>query len=84
MGISLSPEIQQLIEKQMKETGVSTADELVRIALQTLEQTRGEDYEDLDPDTRAAIEEAEAEYQQGGGIPLDEAFARLREKHLPK
>jgi len=68
----------------MKETGVSTADDLVRIALQTLEQTRGEDYDELDADTRAAIEESEAEYQRGGGIPLDEAFTRLRDKHVPK
>ena len=84
MGISLSPEAQKLIEERMKQTGVPTADDLVRIALQTLELTRGEDYEDLDAETRAAIEEAEAEYQKGGGIPLDEAIKRLREKHLPR
>ena len=41
---------------------------------------RGEDFEDLDPDTRAAIDEAEAEYARGEGIPVEEAAARLRRK----
>ena len=49
-----------------------------------VEQIKAEDYEDLDPAVQAAIDEAEAEYEQGGGIPLDEAFARLREKFLTK
>ncbi|HSZ57998.1 MAG TPA: hypothetical protein VK797_20210 [Tepidisphaeraceae bacterium] len=83
MGIFLSRETQELIEQRMKSTGVS-ADDLVQIAIRTLDQVSGEDYEHLDPEIRAAIEEAEAEYQQGGGIPLDEAFTRLREKHLGK
>ena len=84
MGISLSPETQKLIERRMRDTGVATADDLVRIALETLDQVSGEDYDQLDPEVRAAIEEAEAEYEQGGGIALDDAFARLREKHLRK
>jgi len=42
----------------------------------------GEDYEDLDKDTRRSIEESEAEYQRGGGIPADGAFAILRRKHF--
>ena len=66
----------------MKLTGFTTADELLRIALDTLEQVRGEGFEDLDPPTRAAIDEAEAQYARGEGMPLDEAFARLRQKHL--
>jgi hypothetical protein len=82
MGISLNPETQRLIEERMKRSGVSTADDLVRLALQTLDQVSGEDYDDLDPDTRAAIEEAETQLARGEGIPLDEAFDRLRRKHL--
>lgn len=84
MGISLSPETQKLIEDRMRETGVSSADELIRFALETLEQTKAEDFEDLDPAVQAAIDEAESEYQQGGGIALDEAFSRLRQKYVGK
>jgi Arc/MetJ-type ribon-helix-helix transcriptional regulator len=80
MGISLNPETQKLIEERMKRTGFSTADDLVRVALQTLDQVQGEDYEQLDAETRKAIEEAEAQHERGEGIPLDEAFERLRRK----
>ena len=82
MSFSLSPQTQKLIEERMKATGCSTADELVQAALQTLDQVRAEDYDRLDPDVRAAIEEAEAQHERGEGIPLDDAFARLRARHL--
>ena len=82
MAFSLSPQTQKLIEERMKASGCASPDELVRVALQTLEQVQGEDYEELDADTRTAIDEGEAQHQRGEGIPLDEAFARLRKKHL--
>jgi hypothetical protein len=82
MAISLNPRTQKLIEERMKASGYSSPDELLEVALQTLDQVQGEDYDQLDPSTRAAIEEAEAQYQRGEGIPLDEAFARLRKKHV--
>jgi Arc/MetJ-type ribon-helix-helix transcriptional regulator len=84
MPITLSPETQRLIEERMKQAGYSSPDELVRLALQTLDHVRGEDYEDLDAETRAAIDEAEAEYERGEGIPVDEAAARLRSKYFGK
>ena len=34
--------------------------------------------------TLAAIDQAEAQIHRGEGIPVDEAFARLRQKHLGK
>jgi len=79
MNISLSDETQQLLERQMKERGDSSPDEVIRAALETLES---QTLDDLDPDTLAAIERAEAEIAQGEGIPLDEAFERLGRKHL--
>ena len=82
MPISLSPETEKLIEERMKDTGVKSADEMIRLALQMVEPTYGEDYEDLDAGTRKSIEESEADYQRGGGIPIDEAFAMLRKKHF--
>src|SRR5947208_2509270 len=39
MPISLSPETQTLIEQRMKETGVETADELVRVARECSRRT---------------------------------------------
>src|SRR6266542_1899128 len=79
MPISLTPETQKLIEERMKQAGCSTPDELVRLALQTLDQVDGEDFDQLDADTQAAINEAEAQYERGEGVSLDEAFARLRQ-----
>jgi putative addiction module CopG family antidote len=83
MNISLSPVTQKLLEEEMKRGGYSSADDVVRAALQTLNQVNADvDYEDLDEATRAAIERAEAQYERGEGIPVDEAFARLRRKHF--
>ena len=66
MAISLSPETQKLLEQRMKESGLPTADDVVRLALQTLEQVQAEDYDDLDPAVREAIEEAEARERKMG------------------
>ena len=83
MTIILSPETQKLIEEQMQASGLSSADEVVRLALDTLRQSAVEYYEDLDPEVRAGLEEAEAQYARGEPVmTVDEAFARLREKYL--
>lgn len=72
MPISLSPATEKLIEERMKQTGAGTADELVRVALQTLRQVSGEAFEDLDTDTRAAIEEGLAQADRGEGRPWED------------
>jgi hypothetical protein len=82
MPITLSPQTQKLIEKRMKDCGCSSADELVQKALASFDEVQGEEYDQLDPETRAAIEEADAQSARGEGIPLGEAFAKLRAKHL--
>jgi predicted transcriptional regulator len=82
MAIVLNAETQKLIEERMKETGVQTADELVRVALQTLHQVRGEDFEDLDPETRAAIEEGLAQADRGEGRPWEEVREELRTRFI--
>jgi Arc/MetJ-type ribon-helix-helix transcriptional regulator len=79
MQITLSPQTQRLLEERLRDGDYASPDDLIRTALETLE---GESYEDLDADTRAAIERADAEAERSGGIPLDEAFRRLREKHF--
>jgi len=78
-SISLQPETQKLIEDRLKQGGFSTPDDMIRVALDTLDQC---DADDLDDATLAAIDRAEAEYDRGEGIPADEAFADLRRKHF--
>jgi predicted transcriptional regulator len=82
MGITLSPETQRPIEVRMKETGLATPDELVQVALQTLHQVRGEDFEDLDPDTQAALKEGLAQADRGEGRPWDEVREELRKRFI--
>ena len=82
MPISLSADTQRLIEERMKETGVGTADELVRVALQTLRQVRGEEFEALDPETRAAIEEGIAQADRGEGRPWEDVREELRSRFI--
>ena len=83
MTITLSPETQRLLEEQMKKGGYTTADDLVRVALETLDQAdAAEPLEDLDPETLAAIERAEAQADRGEGLPVDAAFEQLRRKHF--
>ena len=82
MPISLSAETQRLIEERMKETGVGTADELVRVALQTLRQVRGDDFEALDSETRAAIEEGIAQADRDEGRPWEDVREELRSRFV--
>ncbi|HSI34317.1 MAG: hypothetical protein ACAI43_22135 [Phycisphaerae bacterium] len=65
MAITLSQETQRLIEDRMRQTGIDTPDELVRIALDTLSGREGPTIEELDPQTQAAIEEGLAEADRG-------------------
>ena len=82
MSVSLSAETQKLIEQRMRETGVSTADELVRVALQTLDQVRRQPFDDLDLDTQAAIEEGLAQADRGEGRPWEEVREEIRMRFI--
>jgi predicted transcriptional regulator len=83
MAIVLNAETQKLIEEGMNETGVETADELVRIALQALRQVGGDDdFEDLDIQTRAAIEEGLAQADRGEGRAWEEVREELRSRFI--
>ena len=72
MAVVLSPETEKLIEERLAETGIDSADELVRIAMEMFHAMRGEDIEDLDEETQAAIEEAFRQAERGEGEPLQE------------
>lgn len=84
MEITSTPGTHGLLQEQMRLGHFSTPDDVVRTALQTLAETRGEDYEELDPQTRAAIEEAEAQYQRGQGRPWAGVRAQILARFMKK
>jgi Arc/MetJ-type ribon-helix-helix transcriptional regulator len=82
MHIILSPETQKLLEERMRKGGHPTADDALRVALQTLDDVEGAALEDLDEETRAAIERAEEQADRGEGCPWEEVREELRERYL--
>lgn len=82
MNISLTPKTQKLLEKQLRNGQFAGPDELVRFALQTLEQNQIADYDDLDQPTKKAIEQAEAQYQKGEYQPWSKVRSQLRKRFI--
>ena len=80
MEVRLPPELEQFVDDEVKSGNFVSRDEVIEAAVARLMlDPRGES---LDPETLHAIEEAEEQFDRGDGIPLDEAFALLRKKHL--
>jgi antitoxin ParD1/3/4 len=77
MELSLTPETRKLIEERMRRDGYATADEVVRAALELLDQ-----HADLDPETLAAIDRAEEQIARGEYREWTQASAELRKKFL--
>ncbi len=77
MAITLSPEVEEAIESRMKQRGVSDPNQLVLSALELLDENRGVTYEELDDETRAAIEEADRQE----GIPWESVRDELMERY---
>jgi hypothetical protein len=74
MAFSLKSETQHEIEQQMVRRGFSDPDELVMTALSLLDdETETSDFEDLDEETRAAIERASLQPD----ITAEQAEARI-------
>jgi hypothetical protein len=48
------------------------------------DDARGEDYEELDPATRAAIQEAEAQFERGRARPWDGVREALRARFVKR
>lgn len=48
------------------------------------DDARGEDYEELDPATRAAIQEAEAQFERGEARPWDGVREALRARFVKR
>lgn len=82
--VRLNDETERLIERRMKETGASTPDELVQVALQTLHQVRGEDLEDMDADTQAALEEGIAQADRGETRSWEAVREEIRKRYIQR
>jgi antitoxin ParD1/3/4 len=82
MQVRLKPELRKFVEDEVRAGNFASADEVVEAALARLMLDPATD--DADAQALAAIEEAEAQLDRGEGIPADEAFRRLREKHFGK
>lgn len=82
MAVSLNEETLRLIEDRMSRFGVKSADNLVRVALETLDGVEAGFLEDLDEETQSAILEGDAAIERGEGIPWEEARETLRRKLL--
>ena len=78
MTISLSDATQRLLEERMKTGDYATADEALRVALETLNQL---ETEELDDETLAAIEEGLAQADRGEGRPWEQVRQELRERY---
>lgn len=79
MNITISPETQWLLEERMKKDEFASPDDVVRQGLERFEQ---DDYEELDDETLAAIEEGLAQANRGQGQPWEEVRKELVEKYL--
>ena len=82
MHIVLSPETQKLLEERMRSGRFASPDEAVRAALQTLGEVEGDLLEDLDPETQAAIDRADAQADRGEDRPWEEVREELRARYL--
>ena len=78
MNITLTPDIQERIERKIREGEYETADALVERALDWFLDI---DDEDELEDTKAAIEEARAQSQRNEAVPAEEVFEELRARY---
>jgi Arc/MetJ-type ribon-helix-helix transcriptional regulator len=79
MVVNLSPETHQLIEKRMKASGFTSADEAIRAALLSWEQA--EAFDDFAPgELDALIAEGEESYRKEGGFTQEEVFGPIFER----
>ena len=79
MDVRLKPELRKFVEESVRAGHFSTPDEVIEAGLARLMLDPSDD--GPDDDVSAAIAEAEAQIDRGEGVPLDEAFERLRNKH---
>jgi len=82
MAIRLSPETEKLIEQRLKDSDCATHDELVRRALEALDEVEGPYVEDLDAQTQVAITEGLAQADRGETRPWSELREKLKARFV--
>ena len=80
MDVPLKPELQKFVDDEVRSGHFSSPAEVIEAGLARLMLDPSP--EQLDTETLNAIEAADAQIDRGEGIPLDEAFERLRRKHF--
>ncbi len=75
MNITLRPTTQQFINEQVKTGRFANPEEVIEAAI-----ARMQDGEDLDDETIAAINEAEAQADRGEGVDLDTFRAQFQKR----
>ncbi len=75
--ITVTDEMRTRFDEEMNRAGVADANEYLKYLFEAALGHRGQEYEDLDDDTREAIEAAEDEYRRGLGRPLSVVRAEL-------
>jgi predicted transcriptional regulator len=83
MAMTLSPEIEKLIAYRMKELGIDDSELFLAAAVQNYEP-QVYDYDDLDAETKEAIEQGQSEIDRGLGIPWEDVRKELFEKFVKK
>lgn len=78
MDVRLKPELEAYVEEEVRSGRFSSAGEVIEAGLARLMLDPAVE---PDAETLAAIDEAEAQLDRGEGIPMDEAFQRLRDRH---
>ena len=73
MPQQFSPDVEALIRQQMASGNFESPDQLFRVALEQLAV--------VDEDARSIQESIDLLDAGDAGVPLEEAFRRLREKH---
>ncbi|MFI5029296.1 MAG: type II toxin-antitoxin system ParD family antitoxin [Reyranellales bacterium] len=74
MTVQLSPEQQRWLEAQVKAGHFASLEQAVAVAIADLMGVVEDDLEWAKP----LVDEAAAELDRGEGVPVDEAFARIR------
>jgi antitoxin ParD1/3/4 len=87
MNVSLTPELERMVEEKVRSGQYRTASEVVREGLRLLAQ-RDEEYQVKLAALRAEVQKGVDSLDRGEGMPGDEAFAwiraRLREGASPE
>jgi Arc/MetJ-type ribon-helix-helix transcriptional regulator len=83
MDVPLKPELAEFVAEQVRAGRYPSEVDVIEAAVARLMLDAPVSEDELDAETLAAIDEADAQIDRGEGMDVDEAFARLRAKHCP-